>query len=275
MTRAIELNLKVDVGCDFTYESTSNTPALFLVRPNPTAGNAILEERWSSTPELPFHDYIDLYGNALRRVTIPDGPTTIRYDATVRTTAEPDPLGLGVAQLAVDDLPDDVLHYTLPSRYCPSDIMGDTAWKLFGHTPPSWERVQTIVDYVHDHVAFAYGSSTPATSALEVYENATGVCRDFAHLAITFCRAMNVPARYAFGYLPDINVPPPELPMDFCAWFEAYLGDRWWTFDPRNNQRRIGRVLIARGRDALDVAMVTSYGSALLTGMAVRAEERG
>jgi transglutaminase-like putative cysteine protease len=274
MASTLERTLKIDVGCDFSYEAAAKTPALFLVRPNPAAGQAVLEERWYSTPDLAFHDYVDLYGNAFRRVTIPPGRSQFRFDATVATTRELDPLGSGVAQLPVDELPDEVLHYTLPSRYCPSDLLADTAWRLFGHTPPAWERVQAICDYVHGHVRFAYGSSTPATTALDVFESATGVCRDYAHLAITFCRALNVPARYVFGYLPDIDVPPSDLPMDFCAWFEAYLGDRWWTFDPRNNQRRVGRVLVARGRDALDVAMVTSYGSAVLAQFDVRADAR-
>jgi transglutaminase-like putative cysteine protease len=275
MVSALEQKLKVDVGCDFTYETSSQTPALFLVRPNPSGGQAVLAESWGSAPELAFRDYVDLYGNALRRVTIPPGTTTIRYDATVSVTALADPVGAGVPQLAVEDLPDDVLHYTLPSRYCPSDLLADSAWQLFGKTPPAWERVQAIADYVHGRIRFAYGTSISASSALDVLASGTGVCRDFAHVAITYCRAMNVPARYAFGYLPDIGVPVADSPMDFCAWFEAYLGDRWWTFDPRNNERRIGRVLIARGRDALDVAMVTTYGSAILTGIEVRAEERG
>jgi transglutaminase-like putative cysteine protease len=274
MASTLERRLKVDVGCDFTYEASSKTPAVFLVRPNPSGGQAVLEERWQSVPDVDFHDYVDLYGNAFRRITIPPGITTVRYDASVSTTSLPDPVGAGVRQLAVDELPDEVLHYTLPSRYCPSDLLADSAWQLFADTPPAWERVQAIVDYVHGHVRFAYGSSRSATSALDVFESRTGVCRDYAHLAIAFCRAMNVPARYAFGYLPDIGVRPSDTPMDFCAWFEAYLGDRWWTFDPRNNERRIGRVLIARGRDALDVAMVTSYGSAVLTQFDVRAEER-
>lgn len=276
MASVLDRGLKVAVGCDFTYTAAAKTPALFLVRPNPAGGGlAVLEERWTSTPELPFHDYVDLYGNAFRRVTLPPGPSVLRYDATVDTTSLPDAVDTSAVQLPVDELPDDVLHYTLPSRYCPSDVLADDAWRLFGNTPPTWARVQTIVDYVHEHIRFGYGSSTSTTTALDVFQSGTGVCRDYAHLAITFCRALNVPARYAFGYLPDIDVPPPDAPMDFCAWFEAYLGDRWWTFDPRNNQRRIGRVLIARGRDALDVAMVTSYGSAVLERLDVRADKRG
>jgi transglutaminase-like putative cysteine protease len=166
------------------------------------------------------------------------------------------------------------LLFTLPSRYCLSDELSDTAWDLFGNTWPGWERVQAVCDWVHQNVRFQYGTSTPRTTAVDVYEKRVGVCRDFAHLALTFCRAMNIPARYTFGYLPDIGVPPPDEPMDFCAWFEAYLGGRWLTFDPRNNTRRVGRVVIGRGRDALDVAMVTTYGSHTLQSMVVWADEK-
>jgi transglutaminase-like putative cysteine protease len=177
-------------------------------------------------------------------------------------------------QLAPDVLPDDVLLYTLPSRYCLSDMLADVAWQHFGTTDPGWGRVQAICDFVHARINFAYGSSLPTTTAVDVYQNATGVCRDFAHLAIAFCRAMNIPARYVFGYLPDIDVPPPYATMDFCAWFEAFLGGTWYTFDARNNERRRGRAVIGRGRDALDVAMVTTYGPAQLHEMLVRADKR-
>ncbi len=176
-------------------------------------------------------------------------------------------------QLPVEDLPDDTLLYTLPSRFCQSDALSDTAWQLFGNSEPGWKRVQAVCDWVHEHIRFQYGTSTPLTSAVDVYEQSVGVCRDFTHLAVTFCRALNIPTRYVFGYIPDIGVPPPDDPMDFCAWMEVYLGDRWWTFDPRNNMPRVGRVLIGRGRDALDVAMVTSYGSPTLKQMTVWADE--
>ena len=200
------------------------------------------------------------------------GRTRFAYDAMAVVPDEVDPYAPDAPQMPVEALPDDALLYTLPSRYCLSDVLSDRAWELFGNTEPGWARVQAICDFVHGHVNFGYGSSTPDTTAVDVYENAAGVCRDFAHLAVAFCRAMNVPARYAFGYLPDIDVPPPYAPMDFCAWFEAYLGGSWWTFDPRNNERRRGRVLIGRGRDALDVAMVTTYGAATLHEMVVRAD---
>jgi len=270
---SVVMSMKVQVGCDFRYEATVATPAIFLVRPSATDPHRLIEERWSSDPALPFHDYTDLYGNVCRRLNLAPGVSSVRYDAVVEVDGELDPVDESAPQLPVEALPDDVLLYTLPSRYCLSDVLGDRAWELFGHTTPGWPRVQAICDFVNAHIAFGYGSSTSTTNAVEVYENAAGVCRDFAHLAITFARAMNVPCRYAFGYLPDIDVPPPYAPMDFCAWFEAYLGGRWWTFDPRNNTPRRGRVVIARGRDALDVAMVTTYGTVNLAEMVVRADE--
>jgi transglutaminase-like putative cysteine protease len=273
MTQMIDARLRIDVGCQFTYEVDLPTPAIFMVRPEVINGQLLFGERWVSEPEAPYRDYRDLYGNICRRLILPVGRSTIRYQAHVEVSDELDPYVPDAAALAAQDLPDDVLIYTLPSRYCVSDVLADTAWNLFAGTPPGWARVQAICDYVHDYLSFSYGTSTPTTTALDVYQNRVGVCRDFAHLAITFARAMNIPCRYAFGYLPDIDVPPPEAPMDFCAWFEAYLDGQWYTFDPRNNQRRRGRAVIARGRDALDVAMVTTYGRALLRDMVVVAEK--
>ena len=194
--------------------------------------------------------YVDLYGNLCRRLTIPDGRSSLSYDALVEVDGSPDPVRAGAREVAADELPADALVFTLPSRYCPSDELADTAWALFGSVDPGWSRVQAICDWVHDAIEFDYGSSTPLTTAVDVYEARAGVCRDFAHLAVTFCRAFSIPARYVFGYLPDIGVPPPDDPMDFCAWMEVLLDDRWWTFDPRNNVPRVGRVLIGRGRDA-------------------------
>jgi len=204
---------------------------------------------------------------------MPTGEQVWHYDAIVEVSGELEPYVPDAIQLPVEQLPDETLVYTLPSRFCLSDVLSDQAWSLFGNTEPGWARVQAICDWVHTNIRFQYGTSTPTTTSADVCAQGVGVCRDFAHLAITFCRAMNIPARYAFGYLPDINVAPVDAAMDFCAWFEAYLGDRWYTFDARNNERRIGRVLIGRGRDALDVAMVTSYGSPRLQSMTVWADE--
>jgi transglutaminase-like putative cysteine protease len=172
----------------------------------------------------------------------------------------------------VQSLPDEVLTFVMPSRFCLPDELGHEAWQRFGGLTPGWGRVQAIVDYVHGHLEFMPGASNPWTTAADAYRAGQGVCRDFAHLAITFCRALNIPARYVFGYIPDINVPPPSEPMDFAAWFEAYLDGRWHTFDARNNTPRVGRVVVGRGRDAVDVALITSFGPLTLTGFEVRAE---
>jgi transglutaminase-like putative cysteine protease len=169
-------------------------------------------------------------------------------------------------------MPGDLLHFTLPSRYCLSDELMGMAWELFGQTEPGARRVQAICDWVHDNIKFKYGTSNPLTTAADVLRDRIGVCRDLTHVAVSFCRAMNIPARYVFGYLPDLYVPPDPSPMDFAAWMEVWLGDRWWTFDPRNNTRRVGRVLIGRGRDALDVAMITTFGPAKFSSMTVWAD---
>ena len=264
--------LAVRIGCEFTYEAEASTPAVVLVRPDDLS-HQVLAERWSVEPHTPHRDYRDMYGNVCRRITFAPGRSVFRYDATVEVPAMPAETDWAARELPVDELPDETLVYTLPSRLCVSDTLADRAWELFGSVRPGWGRVQTICDWVHSNLSFAYGSSKSYTTASDVLDAGTGVCRDFAQTAISFCRALNIPARYVFGYLPDIGVPPPDSPMDFCAWFEAYLGDRWWTFDPRNNQRRIGHIVIGRGRDALDVAMVTTYGSARLQNMTVWADQ--
>jgi transglutaminase-like putative cysteine protease len=176
-------------------------------------------------------------------------------------------------EVAPDGLPDDVLIFTLPSRYCLPDVLGNEAWSLFGAHAPGQQRVQAICDHVWDRLEFRYGSTSAWSTAADANAARLGVCRDFTHLAISFCRALNIPARYVFGYLPDLDVPVDPAPMDFAAWMEVWLGDRWWTFDPRNNARRKGRVLIGRGRDASDVAMATTFGGPTLQTMTVRAEE--
>lgn len=264
--------LLVRVGCEFVYEAEAPVPAVLLVRPE-DVGHRVRSEGWLAEPDLSVHDFRDLYGNRARRLTLPAGSVRLRYDADVEISAEPADTDWSARELRVEELPDDTLVYTLPSRFCLSDELAGEAWERFGATEPGWPRVQAICDWVHGALRFEYGTSFPQTTSVDALRAGTGVCRDFAHLAITFCRALNIPARYAFGYLPDIAVPPPTSPMDFCAWFEAYLGDRWWTFDPRNNVRRVGHIAIARGRDALDTAMVTTYGAARLTAMTVWADQ--
>lgn len=233
----------------------------------------MLEESWEVKPEAALTEFTDLFGNANRRVVLGVGDARLRYDAVVEVPDLVDDLGEGAPQHPIEELPGHVTHFLLPSRYCVSDLLMPTAWELFGGTAPGWSRAQAISDRVHDHLGFEYGASDPQTTAKDAWDRQRGVCRDFAHLFIAFCRAMNVPARYVFGYLPDIGVEPPDDPMDFCAWAEVYLGGRWWTFDPRNNRRRVGRVVIGRGRDAVDVAMVTSWGPATLREMEVWADQ--
>ncbi len=265
--------MRIRVGCEFRYEATWPTPTVIQVEPRPDADHRLLEGRWETTPAIVSRLYSDSFGNSCRRLMMPSGEQVWKYDALIEVSGELEPYVPDAIQLPVESLPDETLVYTLPSRFCLSDVLSDQAWALFGNTEPGWARVQAICDWVHSNIRFQYGTSTPTTTAADVCAQGVGVCRDFAHLAIAFCRAMNIPARYAFGYLPDIKVAPVDAAMDFCAWFEVYLGDRWYTFDARNNERRIGRVLIGRGRDALDVAMVTSYGSPRLQSMIVWADE--
>ena len=260
------------VGCEFRHQAVSPVPSVWQVRPRLDGLHRVVSERWDASPEVPTAAYVDLFGNRCDRLTLPAGSSVVRYEALAEVQDQVDDADPAAAQLAIQDLPDETLGYLLPSRLCPSDLLADDAWALFGSGPTGWQRVQAVCDWVHANVRFDDADSTPRTTAVDVWERRAGVCRDFAQLAVTFCRSLNIPARYVFGYLPDIGVPPPDYPMDFCAWFDAYLGDRWWTFDPRNNQRRVGRVVIGRGRDAVDVAMVTTYGAPLLEQMTVWAD---
>jgi len=265
--------MRVRVGCEFHYDSAAPTPTVWQVRPRADAAQRLTGESWDAEPPLPRTSYHDAYGNVCDRMTLPAGHALVRYDAHVEVPGNFDDVDKGANQVPVESLPDDAMVFLLPSRFCLSDVLRDRAWELFGGTEPGWSRVQAVCDWVHEHVAFRAGASNSLTSALDVWESRTGVCRDFAHLGLTLCRSLNIPARYVFGYIPDVAVPPTDEPMDFCAWFEAYLEHRWWTFDPRNNVPRMGRVVIGRGRDALDVAMVTTYGAPLLQRMTVWADE--
>jgi transglutaminase-like putative cysteine protease len=263
---------RVRVGCEFVHDLSWPVSLVLQVEPRPDAVLGVSRAQLETDPAVPITRYIDIYGNVCRRLTLGPGRTRIRYEAEVEVDAAVDDAVPEVSQAAVADLPDEVLHFTLASRYCESDRLSNTAWALFGGVPEGWSRVQAVIDWVHDNVTFTTGSSDTGTGATEIYVQRRGVCRDFTQLAIAFLRGLNVPTRYCFGYLPDIDVPIVPEPMDFAAWLEAYVGDRWYTFDPRNNQRRTGRVVIGRGRDALDVAMLTSYGRAPLEAMRVVAE---
>jgi transglutaminase-like putative cysteine protease len=264
---------RVRVGCEFVYVAAVDTPTVFQVEPQDAAPISLVLQGWSMVPELRIRRYIDLYGNPCTRLVLPAGRSALRYDAIALVPDATESADENAPELPPDRLPDEVLVYTLPSRYCLPDMLGDEAWSRFGAMPPGYPRVRAICDYVHDHLTFSYGSSGPWSTAVDVNSSGFGVCRDFTHLAISFCRALNIPARYVFGYLPDMDVPPDPAPMDFAAWMEVWLGDRWWTFDPRNNRPRKGRILIGRGRDASDVAMVTTFGAPVLDSMSVHAAE--
>jgi transglutaminase-like putative cysteine protease len=264
---------RILVGCEFTYITEIGTPVIYQVQPATAPGIALESQQWTSKPHMTIRGYTDLYGNPCVRAVLPLGRSSFRYQAVAVVPDITEDADEQAPERAPDALPDATLIYTLPSRYCLPDVLGDEAWSRFGSLPPGYRRVQAICDYVHDHLTFEYGSTGPLSSAADVNEGRHGVCRDFTHLAVSFCRALNIPARYVFGYLPDLDVPPDPAPMDFAAWMEVWLGDRWWTFDPRNNVRRKGRIVIGRGRDASDVAMATTFGAPLLESMVVQAEE--
>lgn len=265
--------MRVRVGCEFGWRTEGTVPLLMLVRPRPDASHtAVYESTWTD-PQVPIQKYTDVFGNLCWRISAPSGPFTVRYDAIVEISGEPDPVIPSAPIHVVEELPDEVLAYTLPTRFIESDLFVKEAWDLFGNAPPTWARVQAVCDWVHANVTFGYEHATQTRTARSTFDDGKGVCRDFTLLAIAFCRALNIPARYTCGYLPDIGVLPEEAPMDFASWFEAYVGGKWYTFDARFNVPRIGRVVIGRGRDPVDVALSTSYGTAKLEKFVVWADE--
>jgi transglutaminase-like putative cysteine protease len=253
--------MHIRAGFEIIYDSPAPTPLLLSLNVHPSR-KADLEtlDTLRTSPGVPVRYYMDTHGNLCARVLAPAGPLTLSSEFVVWDSGEPDPVRPNAVLAPIQDLPDDVLLYLLSSRYCEVDQMTPLAWSLFGATAPGWARVQAIVDYVHDRIAFGYQHARPTKTALEAHDERRGVCRDFAHLAITLCRCMNVPARYCTGYLGDIGVPVCDAPMDFSAWFEVFLDGEWFTFDARHNQPRIGRILMARGRDATDAAITTAFG---------------
>ena len=263
--------LQLAVGCTFELEAAFPIAAVMQVAPGPDPGLRMQREVWD-TP-VDHHGYVDLYGNRCERLEIAAGNTRITYEAQLALSHPADVIDPDAAETPVAELPDETIAFTMPSRFCLPDELGHEAWQRFGSLDPGWQRVQAIVDFVHNHLEWVEGASNPWTTAADAYRAGQGVCRDFAHLAITFCRSLNIPARYVFGYIPVIDCPPLVEPMDFAAWFEAYVGGRWHTFDARNNIPRTGRVVVGRGRDAVDVALITAFGPLNLTGFEVRAEE--
>jgi transglutaminase-like putative cysteine protease len=266
--------MKLRVGYELKYAFPQPTPAILMLNIHFTrvAGLAA-PDHIIVKPPVPISGYRDGFGTWCCRILAPQGKVTISTDAIITDTGKPDPVVAGATQVPVQDLPEEALVFLLASRFCDSDQLLDLAWKLFGTAKPGWGRVQAICDFVHKHIAFNYEHASATRTASQAYAEKRGVCRDYAHLAVAFCRALNIPARYCTGYLGDVGTPPPYPPGDFAAWFEAYIGGHWYTFDPRNNVPRIGRVLIARGRDAADVAMTTTFGPNRLEGFKVWTDE--
>jgi transglutaminase-like putative cysteine protease len=262
--------LTLSVGCHFDLNSVQPATAILQVAPRHDTGVLVEGESWLTTAE--HRGYIDQYGNRCERFELATGDSKVVFEASVTLERPNDLIEPTASETPVAELPDEVLTFVMPSRFCLPDELGHEAWQRFGDVPPGWNRVQAIVDYVHSHLEFVPGASNPWTTAADAYRAGQGVCRDFAHLAISLCRALNIPARYVFGYIPDIGVAASDEPMDFAAWFEAYLDGRWHTFDARNNTPRVGRVVVGRGRDAIDVALITSFGPLTLAGFEVRAQ---
>ena len=267
--------LHIRVGFEMEYECPAPTPMILTLNVHYSrAADLVYPDHLITVPAVPISGYRDLFGNWCTRLVAPPGRFVVRTDALVRDSGEPDAQAWGAPQIPVESLPESTLVYLLGSRYCETDQLCEIAWAHFGGGATGWARVQAICDFVHQHITFGYQYARRTRTALEAYREGQGVCRDYAHLAIALCRCLNIPARYCTGYLGDIRIPPVPSPMDFAGWFEAYLGDRWYTFDARNNTPRVGRVLMARGRDACDVALANTFGPNTLQRFSVWAEEK-
>ena len=261
-------------GYDISIDCPQPTPMILMLNAHYTRVSDLQSpDNMRLTPAVPSSGYRDGFGNWCTRIKAPPGSIRISSDAVIWDSGLVEPVVPQARQTPVEQLPEETLVYLLGSRYCETDRLVDVAWQLFGNAPAGWGRVQTICDYVNRHIQFGYQHARRTKTAHEAWQEGAGVCRDFAHLAITFCRCMNIPARYCTGYLGDIGVTPLPGPMDFAGWFEAFLDGHWYTFDARNNVPRIGRILMARGRDAADVAISTTFGPNTLTGFRVWTDE--
>ena len=266
--------MRLRIGYELTYECPQPTPMILTLNVHfNRVSDLVTPDHIVTSPPIPTTAYRDGFGNWCSRIIAPPGALRISTDTLINDSGLPDAVESSAPQHAVEDLPGETLGFLLGSRYCETDRLSETAWDLFGQTPLGWPRVKAICDFVHGHIAFGYQHARATKTALEAFNERVGVCRDYTHLAIAFCRCMNIPARYCTGYLGDIGVPASSDPMDFSAWFEAYLGGRWHTFDPRNNIPRIGRVLIARGRDAADVPLSNAFGPNVLKRFKVWTDE--
>jgi transglutaminase-like putative cysteine protease len=266
--------MKIRVGFELVYDFPQPTPVIMVLGTHfSRASDVVVPDFLTTSPSVRIVPYRDVFGNWCSRMVAPAGRMRISADGIVRDSGLPEVAVTSAMQHAVEDLPAETLVFLIGSRYCETDLLSDVAWRLFENTPPGWARVQAICDFVHHHIVFGYEHARPTRTAFDAYNEGKGVCRDYAHLALTFCRCMNIPARYCTGYLGDIGMPPPYGPMDFAGWFEAYLGGEWRTFDPRNNIPRIGRILIAQGRDAGDVPITLTFGPNTLVGFKVWCDE--
>jgi len=265
----------IKIGYDIALNFPSPTAVIHLLLVHPSRrGDLIEPERLTTDPDLPVEEYYDRFGNHRGRISAPGGRLRLFCESVIRDSGELDAYAPEATQVDVCALPVSVLGFLLPSRYCEVDSeLMNFAWSNFRQSKPGWERVQAVCDFVHRHLQFDYQRARSDRTALEAYRERVGVCRDFAHLAITLCRCLNIPARYATGYLGDIGVAPVPDPMDFSAWFEVYLQGHWYTFDARHNRRRIGRVLMGRGCDAADVPITMSFGKQSLEAFHVVTEE--
>lgn len=264
----------IRAGYDIQLGATVPVPLMAMLSIHPSRHkNLVTPQRIVTDREVPLYDYLDQFGNVCTRLTVPEGGLTLSCDFTIQDDGVADPVAADAEQHPIEELPDEVLIYLLGSRYCETDRLGDVAWSLFGKTEPGWARVQAIVEFTHNRIEFGYHYARSTKTAWDAHQEQQGVCRDFAHLAIALCRCMNIPARYCTGYLGDIGVPPVDAPMDFSAWFEVWLGGAWHTFDARHNTPRIGRILMATGRDATDAALTTSFGPCQLLRFDVHTDE--
>jgi transglutaminase-like putative cysteine protease len=266
--------MRIRAGYDIAFTMAQPTPMILMLTVHPSRAKDLLAEaKLRVTPKMPIREYRDVFDNVCTRITAPPGLVEFKADFEISDSGKPDEVVPDARQHPIDELPDDVLVYLLGSRYCDTQRLLEFAWRTFGTSMPGWARVQAICEFVHHHIKFDYQGARDDRTASDAYREQVGVCRDFAHLAITLCRCMNIPSRYCTGYLGDIGVQPDPAPMDFNAWFEAFLDGRWFTFDARHNRPRTGRILIAYGRDASDVAISTSFGEAKLERFKVVTEE--
>ena len=268
------VRMQLRIGFELIYNFPQPTPIILQTSVHYSRrDDLVVPDRIIAEPAISITGYRDTFGNLCSRAVAPAGRLLLTADGVIKDSGLPDKITPSAWQNSVKDLPDETLAFLVGSRYCETDLLSNTAWQLFGSTPPGYARVEAICQYVHNHIAFNYQNARSTRTAAQAFEERTGVCRDFAHLAVTFCRCMNIPSRYCAGYISDVGTPPPWAVGDFAAWFEAWIGGKWQTFDPRNLVPRIGRVLMARGRDAADVAIATTFGPSTLESFRVWTDE--